>query len=260
MTSDTTDTDRDEPTLEERTADLVEYWIRLIGKSDLLRALAEGDQFFDSVPEAHQEEATRLHTQAPDVHPADICRLVVEADHYDALRTATHQSISESITHHVEQGYSRPDAAVTVVESQVRPSLPGWFRSDVIRAEIDLLEGTMPYREWYGELIHLYQVLSEYESPEATREDRRELWAEALKYAKYAVTIEFTREDGSSDSKRFTTWEQQSSTAHNQLLRRFRERGPSHDGIERVTTHVLKLHYPDTDPLADLEEFVYRGL
>jgi hypothetical protein len=208
--------------------------------------LLDGDP--EGGAEAIRGEVVRADLAQRDVTEEDLVKAVRTEEAVDDLESWLLANSEKRISERQEHGHSLPK----LVEQEMN-TLPGWLADRLLRGAIDDAERfsfTQP--EDYERLIGLLQIQAEWFGEDQNREERKTLWDQALKYSLYRAAVEI---DGSTFVSR--EWSQSETKVHNAAVFKALEDAEG-DNVDDVTVTVEELFMPDTDPLNDLEEFVYR--
>ena len=256
--TETTDT----PDAEVRRVEILDYLIQKFGTQDIaLRLTTRGGEIFEALPEGSARDTLENALSYEQPVSKDTLRNIVASEEWGwqlerAVLSLTSQRLSQATE---RSGTTRAGALERFIEQ-----LPRGTRREAIKAEINYIEGSMGIcHEEYAELIHLQQMLSRIDGWDATIDERKKLWDEALKYTLYRVEITFEDADGDRVTHQQNVWRQSESTAHNDVLRSWRRqlmRKAGDGGVspDEITTEPLELYDPPLDPLDDLFEWLAR--
>lgn len=236
------------PDEDERIERVITEVTSILGTKGIAQLLLDGDPEHGVEPIELEQAREDLEVREPE--PEVLKAVIHSSGKVDDLEsfiiTGRQDKISRDNATH---GHSR----AKMVEQEMQ-GLPGWLAEDLLYSEIDLAEGgTFDRPDNYEQLLGLRQIEAEWFGKGQNRQERKELWDQVLKFTHYRVEINF---DGSKFVR--MRWCPKRSTAHNEVLREARREHGDDIDIDNIETTAQQLFMPDTDPLGDLEEFVYR--
>lgn len=241
------------PDEDERIERVINEVAGTLGNKGVGLLLLEGDpeRGVEPLPEGEPRNALREAQENTGAFTeAMLQNIIRDAKAVHDLETFILSGIREKITRATEQGHNR----VSLIEREM-DRLPRWLAEDLLYQEIDRAEGRMfDQPDDYVDLIHLRQIEADWFGGGQNRQERKQLWDEVLKFSRYRVEVVWN--GGAKFIRRL--WSQRSTTAHNDVLRRARHEHGEDIDVDEVNTKVEELFMPETDPLEDIEEFVYR--
>lgn len=163
----------------------------------------------------------------------------------EGLEALLLEGIGNAVTHWSETGYER----VNALEREIS-ELPDRLAQRAIQSERDTISDTGGYDSLEHHLF-LEQLAAEYEDNQNVR---RDLWDRILKSSEYKVTVEFEYDEQRTDI--YNQIAESNAKAHNRSLEHHNR---IHEDAElvNINTEVTERCFPETDPLTDMEEFVY---
>lgn len=254
----------DEPTDDEKAEQIVDYVASTIGTHDIARILLgdEPSDIVEPLPEGEPRDilTNALHDPEDGLTTVTLKNVVKAENYYGTLGAfAIHQH-----RHYLQTMEETTGTRFTHLRKEVTDEhAPEWLADLMVQAERDSVESTMGLDPIdYGYLIALAQLESK-EFDVDNKQERKNLWDEALAFSNYGVIIDSTPPGGATETDYYELWRTSEANAHNDALRQLKrvyERdGVTPDEVDYdIQTDVRELFWPDTDPLPDIEPFVRR--